>query len=295
MNKYNFQKFKHMPDLHELVKYIDKEIYSENQNNAQKRKTLFDYFSLMQKVKDISKEKQFFIKDEINYLKDKIRRKYPEINTKELKYSPLKDDDDLVRTICYEFANYFFKSWFYDEKTGFESNLNEDPPFKWTLRSSYLEESITYKPEPILRMFRTGRFMDDLNFKNTWQALRTAMYLRSKNNTKYNLQNEKTIIEFVKDVVNKVKEMEIPEPTSKGLEYFTHISDRLLSINPLSKEDSKDMLKTMREVAEYKDLSSMALLIKRSYVCKIRDEVNETLIRYKPIYENPVIKRDKQI
>src|SRR3989344_2102481 len=183
-------------------------------------------YSLLRQIKRLSRKEQFFIKDEIKSLKEKMNKFQDPVS----EFNPLRRD---LNRIWRVFRNYqselfsdtcsFENCWFYD--------ANEVFHFKKQTPNLDLEQSgseIRYNPQPILEMFYKTSLVDELGLEQCWSVLRRAMNEQTRESNKYK-GLERECLTFIEDVADKVNNEKLPEPTGKGIDYFNHAVKELIS------------------------------------------------------------------
>lgn len=235
------------------------------------RSFLEDYHNLLNGVKELSREEQYFVHREIKALKAKVR------SLQQVNYdTPLNQDRELIHQTMKEYAS--SSDWFKAKRTGFEPKNDDEPVFYWTLEERTIRKKElggllstgTYCPARILEMFFWGRMMEKLGFKyNSWDFLRCQMHQLDSDKTKYYKSRERDGLRFVKYTVDRNG---LPEPTGKGRDYFEEAVKRLCSNNyKCIKRDKIEEIDGRLSVVDEK------LLSRKSKIRELKPEIMKML------------------
>lgn len=233
------------------------------------RTFLEDYHTLLNGLKELSREEQYFVHQGIKALKAKVRS-LQQVNHD----TPLNQDRELIRQTMKEYAS--SSDWFEAKRTGFEPEKDDEPVFYWTLeaRTTRREElggllsAGTYRPARILEMFFWGRMMEELGFKyNSWDFLRSQMHQLDA--YKIYKSCERDGLLFVKYTVDKNG---LPEPTGKGRDYFDEAVKRLWSNNYKRIDRNK-----MGELCDRLSFADERLLSRRSKIRELKPDIMKML------------------
>lgn len=233
------------------------------------RTFLEDYHALLNGVKELRREEQYFVHQGIKALKAKVR------SLQQANYdTPLHQDRELIRQTMKEYAS--SGNWFRAERTGFEPENDDEPVFYWTLEERTIRKKELggllstgrYCPARILEMFFWGRMMEELGFKyNSWDFLRSQMH--QLDSYKMYKSHERDGLRFVKYTVDR---NDLPEPTGKGRDYLNEAVKRLLSHN--YKRIDRD---EMREISGRLSVVDEKLLSKRSKIRELKPDIMKML------------------
>jgi len=234
------------------------------------RTFLEEYHTLLNGLKELSREEQHFVHQGIKSLKAKAR------SLQQVNYdTPLKQDRELIRRTIKEYAS--GGDWFKAKRTGFEPENDNEPIFYWTLEERKIKREKwggllsagTYNPASILEMFFWGRMMEELGFKyNSWDFLRKQMHQLNSYKSGYK-SRERDGLRFVKYIVDR---NDLPEPTGKGKDYFDEAVKRLWSNN--YKHIKRDEL---REICDRLSFGDERLLSRRSKIRELKPNIMKML------------------
>lgn len=233
------------------------------------RTFLEDYQTLLNGLKELSREEQYFVHQGIKALKAKVRS-LQQVNHD----TPLNQDRELILQTMKEYAS--SGDWFKAEKTGFEPEKDDEPVFYWTLEARTtrrkelggLLSAGTYCPARILEMFFWGRMMEELGFKyNSWDFLRIQMHQLDA--YKIYKSHERDGLRFVKYTVDGNN---LPEPTGKGRDYFDEAVKRLRSDN--YKRIDRDKI---GEICERLSFADEKLLSRISKIRELKPDIIKML------------------